>query len=1278
MEKDVDEVGKIACKIKAKLQEIDRDNLANRNKPGCEKGTGVDRSRMALTAALKKKLKDRMNDFQNLRKNIQDDYREVVERAVFTVTGTLPTDQMIDRLIATGNNEQIFQKAIQEMGRGQVFMDMAVLVEAQEEILDNIESQVATAVNHVQSGNNELLTAKNLSKSSRKCMFIAIVILLAIAAVIVLSILKPWKLMGIDASNGQTDNPTKKKTPNQLQSLEKFYSEEKYPEQTKMEEYASLLNLTYNQIRSWFVERRRKERRENETMTSNVESFLNGSSSQASKFADGHGRVAGITSRCATERMYQLVKQKARHKVLEQLMKSHSVGRINHTDTDQVLLQILLSKDYILKKIFRKDGPTLGIEFDAPPGNALGYHTELQEPKPCHGKLQTPKRRKALVSHILATRSLPESDLRTRKHGMGKGLMTVWHATCPSSQKLPTGVNYTDRSASWKPLRSTASRRAPSSHVSKQLQQRESRMRQSSQRKSQERRKPSTRIGKVSLGKDMNQKEPCLKDCKLFLDKFSEQSSELIDLVDDEELELKELQVGSNPFQCSAHLASNGRHGCPLCKDLLARFPPQTVKMKQLFSARPWDSSPELVKKLFKVVQFILTHSVTIEAGPFTLDEFVQAFHDKDSLLLGKVHVALLKLLMLDTEKEITAGFIPRASNACRFLVFFNFVREQDIDVDHWRRSLNPLTWVEILRHVLIAAGFGSKQNTAQRGNYNRERNRMEKYGLRPRTLKGELFSLLSKQGSGGLKVSELAGAPQIVELGLPNTTEELEKLIYSTLSSDITLFEKIGPSAYRLRVDPQIKGKGDSHSDTEDSGSVDDDSEDDNASGSSDDCEEMESTIHDRRIIKYNSLHKKISKRITEYTEIDESYSGEAWMQGLMEGEYSTLSIEEKMDAIVALVDLVGGCSSLRMEEPVRAILVNPNERHRGSAHDPGHRRVYFESSEDGHWEVIETAQALHSLLSVLDSRGTREACLLASLEKRKLYLCEAMNEHMTAVIGSRQTKSSRPSDLDSNSGDGSSPISDVDNYLISVELDSLSGGSCAIDIETGRSSEEKKQKWDRLQAYDKWVWNMFYYSLNAVKYTKRSYMESLARCESCHDLFWRDEKHCKTCHTTFEIDFDLEERYAIHVATCREPEDVGDFPKHRILSSQLQALKAAIHAIEASMPEAALAGTWTTSAHRLWVKRLRRTSSLPELLQVLTDLVGALNEEWLYDCATLGSDIVADDVILQFQTMPQTTSAVALWMVKLDSLIAPHLERVQSERIPICMPQSKRMRGL
>jgi hypothetical protein len=42
------------------------------------------------------------------------------------------------------------------------------------------------------------------------------------------------------------------------------------------------------------------------------------------------------------------------------------------------------------------------------------------------------------------------------------------------------------------------------------------------------------------------------------------------------------------------------------------------------------------------------------------------------------------------------------------------------------------------------------------------EKNQMVKYGLRPRTLKGELFALLSKKGSNGLKVSELAKSPEV------------------------------------------------------------------------------------------------------------------------------------------------------------------------------------------------------------------------------------------------------------------------------------------------------------------------------------------------------------------------------------------------------------------------------------------------------------------------------------------------------------------------------------
>ncbi|KAM7524343.1 hypothetical protein LguiA_014245 [Lonicera macranthoides] len=264
MEKDVDEVGKIARLIKSKIEELDKDNFTSRQKPGGGKGTGVDRSRTATTVqlnhygfsavlvnflkgyvgsharesvstlwlmsrlpllrgALKKKFKDKMSEFQTLRESIHQEHREVVERRVYTVTGNRADEETIDRLIETGDSEQIFQKAIQEQGRGQImdtlaeiqerqdavreverkllelqqiFMDMAVLVDAQGDMLDNIETQVSSAVDHVQSGNTALQKAKSLQKNSRKWMCIAIIILLVIVLVIVVGVLKPWKSKG--------------------------------------------------------------------------------------------------------------------------------------------------------------------------------------------------------------------------------------------------------------------------------------------------------------------------------------------------------------------------------------------------------------------------------------------------------------------------------------------------------------------------------------------------------------------------------------------------------------------------------------------------------------------------------------------------------------------------------------------------------------------------------------------------------------------------------------------------------------------------------------------------------------------------------------------------------------------------------------------------------------------------------------------------------------------------------------------------------------------------
>lgn len=143
--------------------------------------------------------------------------------------------------------------------------------------------------------------------------------------------------------------------------------------------------------------------------------------------------------------------------------------------------------------------------------------------------------------------------------------------------------------------------------------------------------------------------------------------------------------------------------------------------------------------------------------------------------------------------------------------------------------------------------------------------------------------------------------------------------MISSTLSSDITLFEKISLSAYRLRISSSNEAEG-SESDSEDSGSVDDNADADASCSSSSDSE-TDSENHRKRRPK-KATGRKI-KMLTVNMEIDESHPGEPWLLGLMEGEYSDLSIEEKLNALVALIDLVSAGYSIRIEVGVRSFYI-------------------------------------------------------------------------------------------------------------------------------------------------------------------------------------------------------------------------------------------------------------------------------------------------------------------------------------------------------------------
>ncbi|KAL0299169.1 UNVERIFIED_CONTAM: Homeobox-DDT domain protein RLT3 [Sesamum radiatum] len=746
--------------------------------------------------------------------------------------------------------------------------------------------------------------------------------------------------------------------------------------------------------------------------------------------------------------------------------KQHQQLFMSENDYKLRLQEVLYSPEYIFTKFFRKDGPPLGDHFDSLPSNAFSCVPSKSRDE---DNRHSCKRRKVSMHAILDYQACCENSSPAQRHGIGKGPMTGKGAPIKKhgmgkglmTQKGAPGKKHGLGKGFMTSWQGTDLRRLAN--------------------KEQARRKTSVRSRKVERQKLPKQNQPHKEKCELALEdvKCLENTEQFAMLLDDEELELRDLQAGPKPLSCCAHFPTNASHGCSLCKGLsnftftvqfpfllcsnalrlASEVPSKFCNNEATIVYPPWVSSPELVNKFFKVFHFLCTYAVTISIHSFTLDDFAKAFHDKDSLLLGQVHLALLKLLLSDIDKELSRGFLSHASKNCKFLGLLHSVsiltegisellEHNGSILEFWQKSLNLLTWTEILRQVLVAAGFGAKHAMTRKTICNKEVNLMDKYGLSPGTLKGELFSLLLTQGNSGMKVSELAKASSIIELNLTDTLPDLENLVTSALSGDITLFEKISSSGYRLRIHAAEKECEDCPSDSEDFGSMDDISEVTGGDDANDSEYETVGCSPSKTDVGQSNIN-----MLRVYNEIDESNPGEVWLLGLMESEYSDLSIEEKLNALVALIDLLGAGSSIRMEDPLMSSMeCLPNTHHHGSgakikrsivkqydslgllgSHagqtfsgpdvnipeqpidslvpmskigeeekfanmkrvakqmgaelylhpmqsiflgsdrrynrywlflgpcdelDPGHRRIYFESSEDGHWEMIDTKE--------------------------------------------------------------------------------------------------------------------------------------------------------------------------------------------------------------------------------------------------------------------------------------------------------------------------------
>ena len=87
------------------------------------------------------------------------------------------------------NEIMAIEASVQEMH--QMFLDFALIVEQQGEMLDSIEFQVSQSLEHIDEGNNQLVQAIDLYKSIRTkqcyCAIFIIIVLGIIAGIIAIS-----------------------------------------------------------------------------------------------------------------------------------------------------------------------------------------------------------------------------------------------------------------------------------------------------------------------------------------------------------------------------------------------------------------------------------------------------------------------------------------------------------------------------------------------------------------------------------------------------------------------------------------------------------------------------------------------------------------------------------------------------------------------------------------------------------------------------------------------------------------------------------------------------------------------------------------------------------------------------------------------------------------------------------------------------------------------------------------------------------------------------------
>jgi syntaxin 1B/2/3 len=207
LEKLIDETNFASQSITNRLKRIAEEN---KKIPEEERGFASGRIRINMHGTLTKQFMDLMKEYQTLQTDYKNIHRENVERRYMMVKPDATAEE-IELAMESGTGTEVFaeeilgtrsakardalayvenkhrdiqrlEASIRELH--QLFVDMAILVEAQGELIDHIEANLESARDYTRKGVKELHKANEHQKSGRKNMILLIVCVLILFVII--------------------------------------------------------------------------------------------------------------------------------------------------------------------------------------------------------------------------------------------------------------------------------------------------------------------------------------------------------------------------------------------------------------------------------------------------------------------------------------------------------------------------------------------------------------------------------------------------------------------------------------------------------------------------------------------------------------------------------------------------------------------------------------------------------------------------------------------------------------------------------------------------------------------------------------------------------------------------------------------------------------------------------------------------------------------------------------------------------------------------------------